>query len=101
MGRRNLTIITASIIAVIIIIAVIDYFVPGNPSTPAELPAPAEEIKPPTLAEETEAEKPRARLTLEKPEERSRDFREVERGLDEDLARYEAMRCLRCDLEEK
>ncbi|UCF56380.1 MAG: FAD-dependent oxidoreductase [Deltaproteobacteria bacterium] len=51
------------------------------------------------LAEETEEEKPRARLALEEPEERSRDFREVERGFDEDQAWYEAMRCLRCDLE--
>ena len=51
------------------------------------------------LEEEAEEEKPRARLKLEKPEERSRDFREVERGFDEDQAWYEAMRCLRCDLE--
>ncbi len=51
------------------------------------------------LEEETEEEKPRARLELEKPEVRKRDFREVEKGLDEDQAWYEAMRCLRCDLE--
>ncbi|MCP4667628.1 MAG: FAD-dependent oxidoreductase, partial [Deltaproteobacteria bacterium] len=53
------------------------------------------------LDEETTEEKPRARLEMEKPEERARDFREVERGFDEDQVRYEAMRCLRCDLEEK
>jgi NADH-quinone oxidoreductase subunit F len=51
------------------------------------------------LEEENEEDKPRARVTLEKPEERSRDFREVERGFDENQAWYEAMRCLRCDLE--
>jgi len=53
------------------------------------------------LDEEVAQEKPRARPGLEKPDERTRDFREVERGLDEDQASVEATRCLRCDLEEK
>ena len=53
------------------------------------------------LEEETEEEKPRARLELERPEERTRDFREVEKGLDKDQALYEAMRCLRCDMEKE
>ena len=51
------------------------------------------------LEEEGGEEKPRAGLVLEKPDERTRDFREVELGYDEDQALYEAMRCLRCDLE--
>ncbi len=49
--------------------------------------------------EEIAVEKPRAAPKMEKPDERARDFREVERGLDEDQALYEATRCLRCDLE--
>jgi NADH-quinone oxidoreductase subunit F len=51
------------------------------------------------LDEESLEEKPRAKLILEKPETRKRDFREVEKGLEKDQAWYEAMRCLRCDLE--
>ena len=52
------------------------------------------------LDEEDEVgEKPRARLEMENKEERVRDFREVEKGLNKDQALYEAMRCLRCDLE--
>jgi NADH-quinone oxidoreductase subunit F len=51
------------------------------------------------LEEEDGDEKPRAKLVLEQPDERARDFREVERGYDEGQALYEAMRCLRCDLE--
>jgi len=34
------------------------------------------------------------------PKERNRDFGEIELGFDEDVAREEAKRCLRCDLEE-
>jgi NADH-quinone oxidoreductase subunit F len=49
--------------------------------------------------EEEEEERQRASLELENAEERVRDFREVERGFNEDQAQYEAMRCLRCDLE--
>jgi NADH-quinone oxidoreductase subunit F len=51
------------------------------------------------LEEETTEEKPRAKLAMEKPEERTRDFREVEIGFSEEEAWYEAKRCLRCDLE--
>ena len=51
------------------------------------------------LDEETQEEKPRAEMAVEKPEERAGDFREVEKALKEDQAWYEAMRCLRCDLE--
>jgi NADH-quinone oxidoreductase subunit F len=51
------------------------------------------------LEEESTEEKPRAKIAVEKPEERSRDFREVEKGFSEEEAWYEAKRCLRCDLE--
>jgi NADH-quinone oxidoreductase subunit F len=51
------------------------------------------------LAEETTEGKPRAKLAVEKAEERTRDFREVEKGFSEEEAWYEAKRCLRCDLE--
>jgi NADH-quinone oxidoreductase subunit F len=51
------------------------------------------------LADETPGEKPRAKVKMEAAAERMRDFREVEKGLDEAQARYEARRCLRCDLE--
>jgi len=53
------------------------------------------------LDEETEEERPRVKIELEKPEERVTDFREVEKGFTGDDAYREAMRCLRCDLEEK
>jgi NADH-quinone oxidoreductase subunit F len=53
------------------------------------------------LDEETEEERPRIKIQLEKPEERVRDFREVEKGFTKEEAYLEAMRCLRCDLEEK
>ena len=41
----------------------------------------------------------RARVPVEKPAERTRDFREVEKGFNEGEAWYEGKRCLRCDLE--
>jgi len=53
------------------------------------------------LDEEIEEERPRIKIQLEKPEERIRDFREVEKGFSKEEAHREAMRCLRCDLEEK
>jgi NADH-quinone oxidoreductase subunit F len=53
------------------------------------------------LAEETLEEKPRVEVELEEAEQRKKDFREVEKGFTEDDARREAVRCLRCDLEEK
>jgi NADH-quinone oxidoreductase subunit F len=51
------------------------------------------------LEEESMDQKPRVKPALEKPEERTRDFREVEKGFSEEEAWYEAKRCLRCDLE--
>jgi len=51
------------------------------------------------LDEEIQEERPRALLQMEEALERKRDFREVEKGLDKEQAGYEAMRCLRCDLE--
>ena len=51
------------------------------------------------LEEETTEEKPRVPIELENPEDRVKDFREVERGFTEEQARQEAVRCLRCDLE--
>jgi NADH-quinone oxidoreductase subunit F len=53
------------------------------------------------LEEETVEGKPRIKVGLEKPEDRVKDFREVEQGFTEEDARREAVRCLRCDLEEK
>ena len=53
------------------------------------------------LDEETTEERPRIKGQFENPIERVRDFREVERGFSEEQACWEAMRCLRCDLEEK
>ncbi len=50
--------------------------------------------------EETETV-PRAKVELENPRERVRDFREIEKGLTKEQALREATRCLRCDLEEK
>jgi len=49
--------------------------------------------------EELAEEKPRTHIQLERPEERIKDFREVEKGFTEDEAHIEAKRCLRCDLE--
>jgi NADH-quinone oxidoreductase subunit F len=51
--------------------------------------------------EETIQAKPRAKTELHKPEERIKDFREVEIGMTLEQASMEASRCLRCDLEKK
>jgi NADH-quinone oxidoreductase subunit F len=51
------------------------------------------------LDEETTEEKPRIKTHFEDPEERVRDFREVEKGFTKEDAHLEAVRCLRCDLE--
>ncbi len=53
------------------------------------------------LAEESLEEKPRIEVELEEADQRKKDFREVEKGFTEADARREAVRCLRCDLEEK
>jgi len=51
------------------------------------------------LDEETTDERPRVRIDIESPGKRIKDFREVERGFNEEQARQESVRCLRCDLE--
>jgi NADH-quinone oxidoreductase subunit F len=38
---------------------------------------------------------------MEKPQDRVKDFREVEKGFSAEEAHFEARRCLRCDLEKK
>jgi len=53
------------------------------------------------LEEESGEEKRRVAVGFERPEERIRDFREVERGFNEAEAHFEARRCLRCDLEKE
>ncbi len=53
------------------------------------------------LEDEAAEERPRIRTELESPDKRAKDFREVEKGFTEEQAHLEAMRCLRCDLEEK
>lgn len=52
------------------------------------------------LDEDTGEERPRVAVEVANPEERTRDFREVEKGFTKAQARFEATRCLRCDLEE-
>ncbi len=52
------------------------------------------------LDEEIMEEKPRIEVGTEKPQDRIKDFREVEKGFTREQAFQEAMRCLRCDLEE-
>ncbi|MFH1242876.1 MAG: NADH-quinone oxidoreductase subunit NuoF [Pseudomonadota bacterium] len=51
------------------------------------------------LDEEATEARPRIKIELERPEERVRDFREVEKGFTEEQALFESTRCLRCDLE--
>lgn len=53
------------------------------------------------LEEETTEERPRVGIEMERPDDRICDFREVERGYSEEQARREAVRCLRCDLEDR
>ena len=53
------------------------------------------------LDQETTEERPRINIELERPEERVKDFREVEKGFSKEQAYREAMRCLRCDLEKE
>ena len=49
--------------------------------------------------EEMVEARPRQKVPARRPEERVRDFREIEIGFSEEQAREEATRCLRCDLE--
>lgn len=51
--------------------------------------------------EETVQAKPRMKTQHQRPQERVKDFREVEIGFSADQAHGEARRCLRCDLEKK
>jgi NADH-quinone oxidoreductase subunit F len=53
------------------------------------------------LDEETTEERPRVVIGMEEARERVSDFREVERGYTEEEACREAVRCLRCDLEDR
>ena len=53
------------------------------------------------LDEQTTEDKPREAPEVASPESRTRDFREVEKGLSEAQAHREAGRCLRCDLEKE
>ena len=54
------------------------------------------------LEDEEAKDQPRIKLELEKPEDRIRDFREVEKGYEKfEEAHREARRCLRCDLEKE
>lgn len=53
------------------------------------------------LETETTEDQPRVKIEIEKPEERIRDFREVERGFTVEEAYFESRRCLRCDLEKE
>ncbi|MBA4394528.1 MAG: hydrogenase, partial [Desulfobacca sp.] len=51
--------------------------------------------------EETIGVKPRIKAEVHRPQERIKDFREVEIGITQEQAHWEAKRCLRCDLEKK
>jgi NADH-quinone oxidoreductase subunit F len=53
------------------------------------------------LDDETTEDKPRIEIKLESPEDRVKDFREVETGFTEEQALLESVRCLRCDLEKE
>jgi NADH-quinone oxidoreductase subunit F len=53
------------------------------------------------LDEEITKDQPRTEVEYEEAEERIKDFREVEKGFNEDQAHREAKRCLRCDLEKE
>ena len=52
-----------------------------------------------SLEEGTGEERPRVAVEMADAQERAKDFREVEKGFTEAQARFEATRCLRCDLE--
>ncbi len=53
------------------------------------------------LDKETTQDEPRVAVDIEKPDQRVRDFREVEKGFSKNQAHREAGRCLRCDLEKE
>ncbi len=79
----------------------IDKYLQGDEG-PVEIPdekTEMEEDGPLALEEETTEERPRIQVELERPEERVKDFREIEKGFTEGEALLESTRCLRCDLE--
>ncbi|MGQ9625378.1 MAG: NAD(P)-binding protein [Anaerolineae bacterium] len=82
----------------------IDRYLRGLPLlTPRELvPLPvaklSEEEAAEIVARGEASSLPRVEMPTAPPEERTRDFREVELGLTEEQARKEALRCLRCGL---
>ena len=53
------------------------------------------------LEQETVEDRPRIQVALETPDDRVKDFREIERGFTAEQAIWEAGRCLRCDLEKE
>jgi len=53
------------------------------------------------LEKESMEDKPRVEVGAEDAKERIKDFREVEKGFNEEEAYREAIRCLRCDLEKE
>jgi NADH-quinone oxidoreductase subunit F len=53
------------------------------------------------LEKESTEDKPRVDVEFEDAKERIKDFREVEKGFNEEEAYSEAIRCLRCDLEKE
>jgi NADH-quinone oxidoreductase subunit F len=53
------------------------------------------------LEKESMEDKPRVEVGVEDAKERIKDFREVEKGFNEEEAYREAIRCLRCDLEKE
>ena len=53
------------------------------------------------LEEESTEAIPRVKIEMEEPEDRIKDFREVEKGFSTEEAHFEARRCLRCDLEKE
>ena len=82
----------------------IDRYLRGEPLlTPRELePLPVVQITDAEIAELARAAEvnasARETMPVAPPEERVRDFREVELGLTEEQARAEALRCLRCGI---
>ncbi len=81
----------------------IDKFLTGD-KTRIQIPDEKSEMEQETglalESESTEAQ-PRVVVEMEKPQERVKDFREVEKGFSAEEAHFEARRCLRCDLEKK
>ena len=81
----------------------IDKYLSGD-ATRIQIPdekSPLEQDTGLALEEESTEAKPRVKIEMENPEDRIRDFREVERGFTAAEAHLEARRCLRCDLEKE